>query len=345
MVNHKKSNKTQKHTKKQKMYHMKGCSSSCKIKSHNHKKYLGGYSALAYPSADVPKTINPFLAYTGSPNIDAKSSIHPSAGPAPGGFNFLNPQDFLHGGKNKKSQKGRNCGCDLTHGKGHKCGLEMKGRNCGCDLTHGKGHKCGLEMKGRNCGCDLTRGKSHKCGLEMKGGNCGCDLTHGKGHKCGLEMKGGNCGCNLQSGGGHKCGKMMKGGACYSGNGGIPYPNGLLGKPWTPNPAGWPGVGNVAMNRNHLGYNTYSPVDISREMVDVFPNPFKLIGGRKNKKLNKNNKTKKIKGGAMSNLLSQDLINLGRQVQYGIGSAYNTVLGYPSPVNPMPWKGQFQNNI
>ena len=128
------------------------------------------------------------------------------------------------------------------------------------------------------------------------------------------------------------------------------YPNGLLGKSWTPNPAGWPGVGNVAMNRNHLGYNTYSPVDISRQMVDVFPNPFKLIGGRKNKKLNKNNKTKKqntkkIKGGAMSNLLGQDLINLGRQVQYGIGSAYNTVLGYPSPVNPMPWKGQFQNNF
>ena len=287
MVNHKKSNKTQKHTKKQKMYHMKGCSSSCKIKSHNHKKYLGGYSALAYPSADVPKTPNPFLAYTGSPNIDAKNSIYPSSGPAPGGFNFLNPQDFLHGGKNKKSQKGRNCGCDLTHGKGHKCGLEMKG---------------------------------------------------------------GNCGCNLQSGGGHKCGKMMKGGACYSGNGGIPYPNGLLGKSWTPNPAGWPGVGNVAMNRNHLGYNTYSPVDISRQMVDLFPNPFKLIGGRKNKKLNKNNKTKKqntkkIKGGAMSNLLGQDLINLGRQVQYGVGSAYNTVLGYPSPINPMPWKGQFQNNF
>jgi len=284
MVNHKKSNKTQKHTKKQKMYHMKGCSSSCKIKSHNHKKYLGGYSALAYPSADVPKTINPFLAYTGSPNIDAKSSIHPSAGPAPGGFNFLNPQDFLHGGKNKKSQKGKNCGCDLTNGKDHLCGQEMKG---------------------------------------------------------------GNCGCNLQSGGGHIA---MKGGACYSGNGGIPYPNGLLGKSWTPNPAGWPGVGNVAMNRNHLGYNTYSPVDISRQMVDVFPNPFKLIGGRKNKKLNKNNKTKKqntkkIKGGAMSNLLGQDLINLGRQVQYGVGSAYNTVLGYPSPVNPMPWKGQFQNNF
>jgi hypothetical protein len=261
MSNHKKSSKRQKHTKKQKVYRMKGCSSSCKIKSHNHKKYLGGYSALAYPSSDVPKTPNPFLAYTGGvPNIDAKNSIYPSSGPAPNGFNFLNPQNFLHGGNKQK----------------------------------------------------------------------------------------GGCGCNLQQSGGQKNDLVMKGGACYSGNGGIPYPNGLLGKSWTPNPAGWPGVDGIAMNRNHLGYNTYSPVDISRQMVDVFPNPFKLIGGRKNKKLNKKSKyskTKKIRGGAMSNLLGQDLVNLGRQVQYGLGSAYNTVLGYPSPVNPMPWKDQLQNKL
>jgi hypothetical protein len=266
MVNHKKSNKTQKHTKKQKVYRMKGCSSSCKIKSHNHKKYLGGDSPqLSYPSADVPKTPNPFLAYTGSPNIDAKNSIYPSSGPSSNGFNFLNPQNFLHGGKNKKLQKG------------------------------------------------------------------------------------GNCGCNLQQNGGQKCDMAMKGGGCCSaGNGGIPYPNGLLGKSWTPNSSGWPGVNDIAMDRNHLGYNTYSPVDISRQMIDEFSNPFKLIGGRKNKKINKKNKynrTKKIKGGAMSNLLGQDLINLGRQISYGMGSAYNTVLGYPSPANPLPWKDQLQNKL
>ena len=77
----------------------------------------------------MPKTPNPFLAYTGSPNIDAKNSIYPSSGPAPDGFNFLNPQDFLHGGAKKKLQKVGSCGCDLTHGKGHVCGLKMKGGN------------------------------------------------------------------------------------------------------------------------------------------------------------------------------------------------------------------------
>jgi hypothetical protein len=263
MATHRKSGKKLKHTKKQKMYRMKGCSSNCKIKSHNHKKYLGGDSPqLSYPSADVPKTPNPFLAYTGTSNIDAQNRIYPSSGPAPNGFNFLNPQNFLHGGNKRKIQ---------------------------------------------------NRG----------------------------------CGCNLQSGG-HKCDLAMKGGSCCSGNGGISYPNGLLGKPWTPNASGWPGVDGIAMNRNHIGYNTYSPVDISRQMTDVFPNPFKLIGGRKNKKLNKKNKynkTKKIRGGAMSNMLGQDLVNLGRQVQYGIGSAYNTVLGYPTPVNPLPWKDQLQNKL
>jgi hypothetical protein len=266
MSNHKKSSKKQKHTRKQKIYRMKGCSSSCKIKSHNHKKYLGGDSPqLAYPSSDVPKTSNPFLAYTGSSNIDASDKIYPSSGPSPSGFNFLNPQNFLHGGKNKK------------------------------------------------------------------GGNCGCNLMQG----------GGNCGCNLQ----------QSGGSCSAGNSGIPYPNGLLGKPWTPNPSGWPGVNDIAMDRNHLGYNTYSPVDISRQMVNEFPNPFKLIGGRKNKnkkskKTNtKNKKTTKKRGGAMSNMLGQDFINLGRQMTYGLGSAYNAISGYPSPVNPMPWKGQLQNNL
>ena len=71
MTNHKKGSKKLTHTKKQKMYHMKGCSSSCKNKSHHHKnydkKYLGGDSPqLAYPSTDVAKIPNPFLAYTGS---------------------------------------------------------------------------------------------------------------------------------------------------------------------------------------------------------------------------------------------------------------------------------------
>jgi hypothetical protein len=53
---------------------------------------------------------------------------------------------------------------------------------------------------------------------------------------------------------------------------------------------------------------------------------------------------KKQKGGTLSNFLTQDLINLGRQFQFGIGSAYNTLTGYAPPTNPLPWKGQLSNS-
>ena len=69
-------------------------------------------------------------------------------------------------------------------------------------------------------------------------------------------------------------------------------------------------------------------------MVDVGANrPFlNLKGGRK---------TKKQKGGSFSNFIGQDVINLGRQFNFGIGSAYNALAGYSSPINPLPWKDQF----
>ena len=59
----------------------------------------------------------------------------------------------------------------------------------------------------------------------------------------------------------------------------------------------------------------------------------------------KGGKKRKQKGGNLSNLLGQDLINLGRQFQFGIGTAYNALAGYQSPVNPLPWKDQFPNKL
>jgi len=165
----------------------------------------------------------------------------------------------------------------------------------------------------------------------QRGGNCGC----------GLQM-GGSCGMStcpmamVQTGGSHRVGcrcstckrKEMRGGSSMNNNG-ILYPNGLVGSPWTPNVSGWPGVDGIAGDRNYLGYNTYEPNDVSRQMINIgAQHPF-TIGGRKNQK-----------GGVLSNFLGQDLINLGRQFQYGLGSAYNGLAGYQSPVNPMPWKGQ-----
>jgi hypothetical protein len=160
------------------------------------------------------------------------------------------------------------------------------------------------------------------------------------GIKGGASQKGG-CGCGLQSGGS----KNKKGGFCAvcaapllmaggAGNNGIPYPNGLAGAPWTPASSGWPGVDGVDGNRNYLAHNDYK-VDPQTAMIATGANPPFSIGGKRGRKQ---------KGGTMSNFISQDIINLGRQFQYGVGSVYNGLLGYSAPVNPMPWKGQLQNS-
>ena len=141
---------------------------------------------------------------------------------------------------------------------------------------------------------------------------------------------------NTQKGGCGSCsvgGQMMKGG---EGNNGIPYPNGLVGSPWTPASSGWPGVDGVNGNRNYLAPNEYK-VDPQTAMIATGANPPFSIGGRRRRR------SKKQKGGNLSNLFSQDLINLGRQFQFGVGSVYNGVSGYPAPVNPLPWKGQMAN--
>jgi hypothetical protein len=151
-------------------------------------------------------------------------------------------------------------------------------------------------------------------------------------------------------------GAIMRGGSkcncktCQKGGTNLPYPNGLLGNAWTPKISGWPGVDGISMDRNHLGYNTYNN-DISRQMRDVGANPpfTYLKGGKRRKTRNKNkrnkNQNKKRKSKtqkAGTNFLGQDLINVGRQLQYGVGSAYNGIRGYTSPVNPLPWKDQFK---
>jgi hypothetical protein len=151
-----------------------------------------------------------------------------------------------------------------------------------------------------------------------------------------LGQSGGCCGsCSTQTmigGSNHREGcrcsscKGMKGG-----NAGIPYPNGLVGTSWSPNVSSWPGVNGVPGDSNYYPVNTYNN-DVSRQMVDLGANPpfLNMKGGKKRKQ----------KGGTLSNFLAQDLINLGRQFQFGVGSAYNALAGYTAPVNPLPWKDQ-----
>ena len=184
--------------------------------------------------------------------------------------------------------------------------------------------------------------------LNPQTGGCNgqCSLMKG-----GTIMRGGSkCNCSCKT-----CHKGLSACGCQKGGASLPYPNGLLGNAWTPAISGWPGVDGVSMDRNHLGYNTYNN-DVSRQMRNVGANPpfTYLKGGKRRNAGNKRSKNKRSKNKrsknkrksksqkAGNNLLAQDLINVGRQLQYGVGSAYNGIRGYTSPVNPLPWKDQFK---
>ena len=177
--------------------------------------------------------------------------------------------------------------------------------------------------------------------LGQVGGSCGCGAPLMSGG--GRSKRGGMCpSCSLGfMVGGAKHRKECKCSSCKrkrmkGGNAGIPYPDGLVGTPWTPSVGGWPGVTGVPGNSNYYPVNSYNN-DVSRQMVDVGANPpfLNIKGGKRRKQ----------KGGTMSNLLGQDLINLGRQFQFGMGSAYNALAGYAAPVNPMPWRDQFPSKM
>ena len=157
----------------------------------------------------------------------------------------------------------------------------------------------------------------------MKGGSCStCNLMNGGG-TCSSKplMKGGSCSsCNLMKGGRCGCGmNMFKGGS--GGNGSF------VGKPWTSNPTTWPSQNTG----NHYPLNTLK-VDPVTSIKNTGSNPPFLYGGKRRKR---NTRRRMQKGG-----VTQDITNLGRQLQYGFSSFYNGLNGYSAPVSPLPWKGQ-----
>lgn len=158
----------------------------------------------------------------------------------------------------------------------------------------------------------------------------------------------------MSRGGGCGCGKLFKGGsscsACSVMRGGQGSVTTFVGSPWTSSPASWPGVQGSG---NYYENNSYK-TDPQTSIIANGANPPFSVGGsrriygkhRKHGKHGKHGKHKRRtmqRGGTFSNFLGQDLLNLGRQFQYGLGSAYNAISGYSAPTNPMPWKGQLPN--
>lgn len=154
------------------------------------------------------------------------------------------------------------------------------------------------------------------------------------------KMGGGSCGCSnnipMMKGGCEQCALPQKGGNGFYKNP-LPYPNGLVGTAWTPKISSWPGVNGVSGDSNYYPLNTYSPVDISREMIATGASSPFISGGKKKQT------RKKHHGGNWSNSFGQDFINLGRTGFYNMNSAYHSLNGLPQPVNPLPWKDQLIN--
>jgi hypothetical protein len=172
---------------------------------------------------------------------------------------------------------------------------------------------------------------------QQLGGGCGCGVLPFMNGGNGKHREGCKCSsCKMKSG------AMKGGGGCTTGNNGILYPNGLVGKPFV-DPSNLPGAKGISGDANYYSNNTYNN-DVSRQMIDVGANkPFLgflgVKGGRNSKTMSLKN-TRKQRGGDFSNFIGQDIINLGRQFTYGLGSAFNALNGTPGPVNPLPWKGQ-----
>jgi hypothetical protein len=287
-------------SKRQKVYKMKGCSTKTR------KNYLGGSSIsgadinLAYPGNNVRTVPNPFLAYTGK------------GGSSCGGY--LTPDLSTTSNTNAADKTVPNTGPpSIGYGWINPIGSQKGG--CGsCAIG-------GSLMRGGSCAsCDrplMSGGRKKKGGCGTCGGGF---MVGGARHRLG-------CKCSA-------C-KTKRGGNMKGGNPGIPYPDGLVGSPWTPSITTWPGVNGVQGDSNYLALNKYHN-DPQTAMIYTGANPPFSIGGSKGR-------TRKQRGGTLSNFLTQDLLNLGRQFQFGVGSAYNALTGYPSPVNPMPWKDQLPN--
>ena len=170
-----------------------------------------------------------------------------------------------------------------------------------------KSNKGGTQKIWKMRGCKKSRTRTRS---RTRRGGCNCGINLKK------IFKGGS-GCSL-------CNGIMHGGNSIA--------VGNIGYPWTGDINSWPGVAGVDGQSNYLAKNNYL-VDPQTSMLSerdgqlgpaLLTNTPNLRGGKKLRK----------RGGG---LIPQDLVNLGRQVQFNLGSTYNALNGYPLPVNPKPY--------
>ena len=304
-----KKSKQNKHHK-QNIYRMRGCSKNTKKSYSGGTKLAGDFNDLAYPYKG-PITPNPFLAPT---NFKGGYKC-PQGSPPQTPFNL--------GIVTTSNVNGANPLYPNT-------GPPFNGFNFLNPITNQRGGNCGCGITPPSMSGGARNKKTHNNNHSI---TCNCSTCKHKHHRDGCRCSS----CKIKNR------EMSGGGGCSTSNNGIPYPNGLVGKPYV-NQSNLPGANHIPGDANFYKLNTYNN-DVSRQMVDVGANrPFLGYFGLGGKR-RKHHKTKKQRGGALSNFLGQDLINFGRQLGFGVGSAYNALNGYTAPTNPLPWKDQLPNTV
>lgn len=121
-----------------------------------------------------------------------------------------------------------------------------------------------------------------------------------------------------------------------------PMPGSTVGSPWGAN-FKLPGMDGIGSNRNYFGpYNINNDPSTKQLTADVdagYLTKNSMVGGYTYDK--KSHSSAKRGGG----LIPQDLVNLGRDFNYNLKSAYNAFNGYEAPVNPLPYKGQLTGQL
>jgi hypothetical protein len=203
-------------------------------------------------------------------------------------------------------------------------GCSKCGKKCTCSKIQKGGSGCG------SCGCPmspLSWDKMNKFGgsNSLKGEPVLIDPSKQGGEYIptfGVAQKGGTCAACGQGGGS----------SLYKPAGPMPGP--ILGSAWNTSVKEWPGMNGIGGDRNYLNSYASSITNDPQQQMSMSNSGYKtansMVGGRRHRKTNK-------RGGGF---IPTDLLNLGRNVNYSVNSAYNTFKGYNPPVNHLPYKDQ-----
>ena len=139
-----------------------------------------------------------------------------------------------------------------------------------------------------------------------------------------------------QQGGG--CNSCLTGGVQLQSGGGNASNGALVGSPWKSDVSSWPGVSGNDGQSNFYALNNQINQPLAELISGRDQQTVSQTGGRRRRKKYGGSSSGSASIGAPG--MFQDLTNLGRGMSWGLGSAYNTLSGYPTPVSPLPYRDQ-----